>query len=46
MERWNPDHDLTDLSMGTSQDFVVAVEAGATIVRVGRGIIDRARMEP
>jgi pyridoxal phosphate enzyme (YggS family) len=45
-ERWNPDHDLTDLSMGTSQDFVVAVEAGATIVRVGRGIIDRARMEP
>jgi hypothetical protein len=45
-ERWNPEHDLTELSMGTSQDFVVAVEAGATIVRVGRGIIDRARMEP
>lgn len=45
-ERWAPDHDLGDLSMGTSQDFVVAVEAGATIVRVGRGIIDRARMEP
>lgn len=45
-ERWFPDHDLGDLSMGTSQDFVVAVEAGATIVRVGRGIIDRARMEP
>lgn len=45
-ERWAPDHDLGDLSMGTSQDFVVAVEAGATMVRVGRGIIDRARMEP
>ncbi len=43
--RWAPDHDLWDLSMGTSQDFVVAVEAGATIVRVGRGIVDRARME-
>ena len=28
-------HDLTRLSMGTSQDFTVAVEEGATIVRVG-----------
>jgi pyridoxal phosphate enzyme (YggS family) len=43
--RWSPDHDLRDLSMGTSQDFVVAVEAGATIVRVGRGIVDPTRME-
>lgn len=43
--RWSPDHDLTDLSMGTSQDFVVAVEAGATMVRVGRGVVDRTRME-
>lgn len=43
--RWAPEHDLADLSMGTSQDFVVAVEAGATMVRVGRGIIDRTRME-
>ena len=42
---WAPDHDLRDLSMGTSQDFVVAVEAGATMVRVGRGIIDSTRME-
>ena len=45
-DRWGREHDLRDLSMGTSQDFVVAVEAGATIVRVGRGIIDRGRMEP
>lgn len=44
--RWSPQHDLRDLSMGTSQDFIVAVEAGATVVRVGRGIVDRARMEP
>ena len=28
-------HSLTRLSMGTSQDFAVAVEEGATIVRVG-----------
>jgi pyridoxal phosphate enzyme (YggS family) len=28
-------HGLTRLSMGTSQDFAVAVEEGATIVRVG-----------
>ena len=28
-------HDLTRLSMGTSQDFAVAVEEGATLVRVG-----------
>jgi PLP dependent protein len=28
-------HDLRHLSMGTTQDFAVAVEEGATIVRVG-----------
>jgi PLP dependent protein len=28
-------HDLRRLSMGTSQDFAVAVEEGATLVRVG-----------
>jgi uncharacterized pyridoxal phosphate-containing UPF0001 family protein len=29
------DHDLHHLSMGTTQDFAIAVEEGATIVRVG-----------
>ena len=29
------EHDLAELSMGTTQDFVVAIEEGATIVRVG-----------
>jgi uncharacterized pyridoxal phosphate-containing UPF0001 family protein len=29
------DHGLRHLSMGTTQDFAVAVEEGATIVRVG-----------
>jgi pyridoxal phosphate enzyme (YggS family) len=42
---WSGQHDLRDLSMGTSQDFIVAVEAGATMVRIGRGIVDLTRME-
>jgi pyridoxal phosphate enzyme (YggS family) len=42
---WRPQHEMRELSMGTSQDFLVAVEAGATMVRVGRGIIDLTRME-
>ena len=29
------EHDLTELSMGTSQDYRIAVEEGATLVRVG-----------
>jgi PLP dependent protein len=39
---WRGRHDLSDLSMGTSQDYVVAAEEGATKVRVGRGILERA----
>jgi PLP dependent protein len=39
---WRGRHDLSDLSMGTSQDFLVAAEEGATKVRVGRGILDVA----
>jgi len=30
----------TDLSMGMTDDFEVAVEEGATIVRIGRAIFD------
>jgi pyridoxal phosphate enzyme (YggS family) len=41
---WQGRHDFQDLSMGTSQDYVVAAEEGATMVRVGRGLIDRARV--
>ncbi|MGI8624008.1 MAG: YggS family pyridoxal phosphate enzyme [Solirubrobacteraceae bacterium] len=33
------DHGLRHLSMGTSQDYVVAVEEGATIVRVGSALL-------
>jgi PLP dependent protein len=42
---WAGRHDFADLSMGTSQDYVVAAEEGATIVRVGRGLIAGAHEE-
>jgi pyridoxal phosphate enzyme (YggS family) len=32
---WSPRHEFTVLSMGTSQDYEVAVEEGATICRLG-----------
>jgi uncharacterized pyridoxal phosphate-containing UPF0001 family protein len=32
---WEGRHDFRDLSMGTSQDFEVAAQEGATIVRLG-----------
>ncbi len=32
------EHDLAELSMGTTQDFEVAVEEGATIVRIGTSL--------
>jgi pyridoxal phosphate enzyme (YggS family) len=35
------EHDLAELSMGTSQDFSVAVEEGATLVRVGSVLFGR-----
>jgi len=37
-ERDIPGVQMTELSMGMSDDFVVAVEEGATIVRIGRAI--------
>ncbi|MDF1512905.1 MAG: YggS family pyridoxal phosphate-dependent enzyme [Anaerolineae bacterium] len=33
-----PDHEISHLSMGMSNDFEVAVEQGATMVRIGRAI--------
>jgi pyridoxal phosphate enzyme (YggS family) len=35
------EHGLARLSMGTTQDFAVAVEEGATIVRIGRALYAR-----
>jgi PLP dependent protein len=34
-DEWSPRHDFSVLSMGTSQDYAVAVEEGATICRLG-----------
>lgn len=37
---WGPCFDLPELSMGMSNDYEVAVEEGATIVRIGRTMIE------
>lgn len=37
---WAPHFELSELSMGMSGDYVVAVEEGATLVRIGRTIIE------
>lgn len=34
-ERWSGRHSFEVISMGTSQDYVVAVEEGSTVVRLG-----------
>ena len=39
-ERFRGRHPLTELSMGTTQDFRIAVEEGATHVRLGRILLD------
>ena len=41
---WAPRHDFAILSMGTSQDFEVAVEEGATIVPAGQRALRVARV--
>ncbi len=38
--RWGGDFDLSELSMGMSNDYAVAVEEGATLVRIGRAVIE------
>ena len=40
---WSPHFDLSELSIGMSNDYAVAVEEGATIVRIGRGMIREAQ---
>jgi pyridoxal phosphate enzyme (YggS family) len=39
--RWRGRHDFAHLSMGTSQDYAVAAQEGATIVRVGHVLYGR-----
>jgi pyridoxal phosphate enzyme (YggS family) len=40
---WSPHFDLSELSMGMSNDYRVAVEEGATIIRIGRALIEETR---
>jgi len=37
---WSPHFDLSELSMGMSDDYEVAVEEGATVVRIGRMLLE------
>jgi PLP dependent protein len=39
-ESWSPHFDLSELSMGMSGDYEVAVAEGATVVRIGRMLIE------
>ena len=39
-QTWSPHFDLPELSMGMSSDYVVAVEEGATLVRIGRVLLE------
>ena len=39
----HPDKDWSELSMGTSADYIVAVEEGATLVRVGTAIVGQRK---
>ena len=42
LQREQPTADLRTLSMGMSDDFCVAIEEGATSVRIGRAIFQDA----
>ena len=43
MRRQSRAHGLRGLSMGMTEDFPVAIEEGATLVRVGRAIFGERR---
>jgi pyridoxal phosphate enzyme (YggS family) len=43
---WSPHFDLSELSMGMSNDYRVAVEEGATIIRIGRALIEETEEGP
>jgi uncharacterized pyridoxal phosphate-containing UPF0001 family protein len=40
LRRLAEERGLEELSMGTSQDYLVAVEEGASIVRIGTSLYD------
>ena len=37
---WASQFDLSELSMGMSSDYAVAVEEGATLIRIGRALVE------
>ncbi len=39
-QTWSPHFDLPELSMGMSSDYAVAIEEGATLVRIGRVLLE------
>ena len=39
-QSWSPHFDLSELSMGMSGDYAVAIEEGATLVRIGRVLLE------
>ena len=43
---WGTHFDLSELSMGMSNDYTVAVEEGATIVRIGRAMVGGLEERP
>ena len=46
LEKWNAANvELTELSMGMSGDFEVAIEEGATIVRIGSVLFEGCQFE-
>jgi pyridoxal phosphate enzyme (YggS family) len=42
---WGSHFDLSELSMGMSSDYPVAVEEGATIIRIGRAFLTEEKKE-
>jgi PLP dependent protein len=41
-----PHVEMRELSMGMTDDYAIAIEEGATIVRIGRGIFGERKQEP
>jgi len=46
LQREHPTIDLGTLSMGMSDDFRVAIEEGATSIRIGRAIFGQLAQHP
>ena len=45
-DSWSSHFDLSELSMGMSNDYLIAIEEGATIIRIGRAMIEETAGGP